>query len=64
MRRATVYSRSTSSPQTPVESRAKPTWRILYTAYERRLLLGAAVLLALLALAPYFTGSPAGMPPF
>jgi S1-C subfamily serine protease len=60
MRRATVYSRSTSSPQTPVESRAKPTWRILYTAYERRLLLGAAVLLALLALAPYFTGSPAG----
>jgi S1-C subfamily serine protease len=60
MRRATVYSRSTSSPQAPVESRAKPTWRILYTEYERRLLLGAAVLLALLALAPYFTGSPAG----
>jgi hypothetical protein len=36
----------------------------LYTAYERRLLRGAAVLLALLALAPYFTGSAVGTPPF
>ena len=56
MKRATLYSRSISSPEKPVDSRAKPKWRDLYTDYERRLLLGAAVLLALLALA--------GPPPF
>jgi hypothetical protein len=57
--RATFYSNSTG-PERPVDAPARRRWRNLYNDYERRLLLGAAVLLALLAAAPYFTGSPAG----
>jgi S1-C subfamily serine protease len=57
VRRARLYSSSRSSPETLVEPSPKPKWRDLYT--ERRLLLGAALLLALLAAAPYFTGSSA-----
>jgi S1-C subfamily serine protease len=64
MKRATLYSNSPrsrgatrpqdSSPEKPVDPPAKPRWRNLYTAYERQLLLGAAVLLALLALSAHF----------
>jgi S1-C subfamily serine protease len=57
--RATFYS-SPSGPEKPVEAPARRQWRNLCSDYERRLLLGAATLLALLAAAPYFTGSPAG----
>jgi S1-C subfamily serine protease len=57
MKRAALYSTS-SRPAKPVEAPARPKWRDLYTDYERRLLLGVAVLLALLAAAPYFTGAP------
>jgi S1-C subfamily serine protease len=67
MRRTTLYSstasgrRSVCGPEKPVDARARRRWRDLYTEYERRLLLGIAVLLALLAAAPYFTGAPAGI---
>ncbi|HSA70281.1 MAG TPA: trypsin-like peptidase domain-containing protein [Burkholderiales bacterium] len=57
--RATFYSNA-SSREMPVQAPARPRWRNLCKDYERRLLLGAAVVLALLAAAPYFTGSPAG----
>jgi S1-C subfamily serine protease len=57
--RATFYS-NTSRREIPVQAPASPRWRNLCKDYERRLLLGAAVVLALLAAAPYFTGSPAG----
>jgi S1-C subfamily serine protease len=60
MRRARLYSSSRSRPEAPVEPSPKPKWRDLYT--ERRLFLGAAMLVALLALGPYFTGSLAGRP--
>lgn len=56
MRRATLYSnsrRSEPSPELPVEPRAKRTWRNLYSAYERQLLFGAFVLLALLSISNY-----------
>jgi len=72
MRRTTLYSNSprsrgvvraetvaeTPRPEKPVEARARPKWRDLYTQYERQLLLGAAVLLGLLALASHFTDAP------
>jgi len=64
MRRASFYSTSTrsqprqSSPEKPVEARPKKKWRELYSAYERQLLLGAAVLLALLALSSHFRPAP------
>jgi S1-C subfamily serine protease len=68
MRRTTLYSNSPRSrgvvrpespgPEKPVEAPARRRWRDLYTSYERQLLLGAAVLLGLLALAPHFTGAP------
>ena len=58
MRRATLYSNSRRSepsrPELPVEPRAKRTWRDLYSAYERQLLFGAFVLLALLSISSYF----------
>jgi S1-C subfamily serine protease len=64
MRRATLYSNSpksrgvarpeTPSPEKPDEQPAKRRWRNLYTRYERKLLLGAAVLLALLYLNTQF----------
>jgi S1-C subfamily serine protease len=57
--RATFYSNA-SRREIPVQAPASPRWRNLCKDYERRLLLGAAVVLALLAAAPYFTGSPAG----
>jgi S1-C subfamily serine protease len=70
VRRASLYSNSPRprgvvrseepSPEKPVEAPVKRTWRNLYTSYERQLLLGAAVLLGLLALAPHFTGRPVG----
>jgi len=70
MRRATLYSNSprsrgavrpeTPSPEKPVEAPARPKWRNLYTQYERKLLLGAAVLLGLLYLNTHFSGAPLG----
>lgn len=58
MRRASLYSNSRrsepSSPELPVEPRAKRTWRNLYSAYERQILFGAFVLLALLSISNYF----------
>ena len=58
MRRATLYSSSRisepSRPEPPVEPRAKRRWRNLYSAYERQLLFGALVLLALLSLSSHF----------
>ena len=64
MRRA-LYShspRSNSSPlrspEKPVEARARWKWRNLYTEYERKLLLGAIVLLALLSLSAHFRAVP------
>jgi S1-C subfamily serine protease len=67
MRRITLYSstasgrRSVCGPEKPVDAPARRRWRDLYTEYERRLLLGTAVLLALVAAAPYFTGASAGI---
>ena len=61
MRRATFYSnspRSSRSPEKPVEPPAKRRWRDLYTQYERNLLLGAAVLLAVLWLSTHFGSGP------
>ena len=57
--RGTLYSNA-SSREMPVQAPARPQWRNLCRDYERQLLLGAAVVLALLAAAPYFTGSLAG----
>ncbi len=58
MRRATLYSNSRRSepsrPELPVEARPKRGWRDLYSAYERQLLFGAFVLLALLSISSYF----------
>jgi S1-C subfamily serine protease len=63
MRRASLYSNSRRSepsrpepsrPEHPVEPRAKRGWRNLYSAYERQLLFGAFVLLALLSISSYF----------
>ena len=58
MRRATLYSNSRTSepsrPEPPVEPRAKRQWRNLYSAYERQLLFGALVLLALLSISGHF----------
>jgi S1-C subfamily serine protease len=68
MRRVTLYSNSprssgvarpeTPGPEKPVEAPARPKWRNLYTRYERQLLLGAAVLLALLSLNAHFNAAP------
>ena len=64
MKRASLYSTSTRSqprqpsPETPVEARPKKKWRELYSAYERQLLLGAAVLLGLLAVSSQFRPAP------
>ena len=64
MKRASLYSTSTRSqprqpsPETPVGARPKKKWRELYSAYERRLLLGAAVLLGLLALSSHLRPTP------
>ena len=65
MRRASLYSTSSRlqaplqrSPETPVEAPRKRKWRDLYSAYERQLLLGAAVLLALLALSSHLRPAP------
>jgi S1-C subfamily serine protease len=74
MRRATFYSNSRlrigaesqprpapESPEKPVERPAKRRWRDLYTSYERQLLFGALVLLALLSLSSHFR-TPAAQP--
>jgi serine protease Do len=60
MKRASLYSNSprASSPEKPVEAPARRTWRDLYTQYERNLLLGALVLLALLSLSAHFKDAP------
>jgi S1-C subfamily serine protease len=60
MRRASLYSNSSrsQSPDKPVEARARWKWRNLYTEYERKLLLGAIVLLALLSLSAHFRAVP------
>ena len=65
MKRASLYSTSPRAeagpkhgPEKPVEARAKRKWRDLYSAYERKLLLGAAVLLTLLALSSHFRPAP------
>ena len=60
MRRASLYSRSPSapSPEKPVEAPPRRKWRDLYTSYERQLLLGAAVLLGLLAVAGHLGVAP------
>jgi S1-C subfamily serine protease len=53
MKRASLYSsssRSKQSPEQPVERPVKRRWRDLYSAYERQLLFGALVLLLLLSL--------------
>jgi S1-C subfamily serine protease len=70
VRRTAFYSNSPRSravvrpeepgPEKPVAVPPRKKWRDLYTSYERQLLLGAAVLLGLLALAPHFTGKPLG----
>src|SRR5262245_43533621 len=67
MRRATLYSNSprsrglarpeTPSPEKPVDA-PRRKWRDLYTRYERKVLLGAAVLLGLLSLNTYFHPAP------
>jgi S1-C subfamily serine protease len=60
MKRASLYSRSPlpSGPEKRVEGPARRRWRDLYTSYERQLLLGAAVLLGLLALAGHLGLTP------
>ena len=68
MRRASFYSNSPRSrsipraespgPEKPVEAPARRRWRDLYTQYERNLLLGALVLLALLTLSSHLAGTP------
>jgi S1-C subfamily serine protease len=68
MRRASLYSNSPRSrlvvrpprpgPETPVEAPVRRKWRNLYSAYERKLLLGALVLLALLSLSAHFRAAP------
>jgi S1-C subfamily serine protease len=73
MRRASLYSNSprsrvtarpeSESPEKPVEPRAKRRWRDLYTAYERQLLFGALVLLALLSLSSHFRAPEAQIIP-
>jgi S1-C subfamily serine protease len=70
VRRATLYSNSprsrgvvrpeTPGPEKPVEAPAQAKWRNLYSSYERQILLGAAVILALLSLFPRFAGAPVG----
>jgi len=64
MKRASLYSNSPrsrgsvrpepESPEKPVEAPARRRWRDLYSAYERQLLFGALVLLALLSLSSHF----------
>ena len=64
MKRASLYSNSprsrgiarpeSESPEKPVEPPVKRRWRDLYSAYERQLLFGALVLLALLSLSSHF----------
>ena len=68
MRRASLYSNSPRSrlvvrpqepgPEKPVGAPARRKWRDLYTQYERNLLLGALVILALLTLASHFKAAP------
>ena len=58
MRRATLYSSSRAGPEKPVELRTKRKWPDLYTRHERRLLLCAAALLAVLATLPHLAGAP------
>ena len=68
MRRASLYSNSPrsrgvvrprpESPENPVEAPAKRRWRDLYSAYERQLLFGALVLLALLSISSHFRSEP------
>jgi S1-C subfamily serine protease len=70
VRRTALYSNSPRSraivrpeepsPEKPVEAPRKPKWRGVYTRYERRLLIGAAVLMALFALGSHFSGGPVG----
>ena len=48
MKRASLYSTSPRTQEKPVEAPVRRRWRDLYTSYERQLLFGAAVLLALL----------------
>jgi S1-C subfamily serine protease len=69
MKRASLYSNSShtrspeqQSPEQPVEARPRRAWRNLYTEYERKLLLGAAVLLALISLSTHFGNAPAQQP--
>ena len=57
MKRASLYSSSRrpeeenpAPREKPVEPRASRTWRDLYTSYDRQILFGAAVLIALLSL--------------
>jgi len=69
MRRASLYSNSPrsravvrpqpESPENPVEAPARRRWRDLYSAYERQLLFGALVLLALLSISSHFRSEPA-----
>jgi len=68
MRRVSLYSNSPRSrtvaspavdptaerPEKPVEAPRRPKWRDLYTSYERHLLFGALVLLALISLSSHF----------
>jgi S1-C subfamily serine protease len=58
VRRATLYSSSRAGPEKPVELRTKRKWPDLYTRHERRLLLCAAALLAVLATLPHLAGAP------
>jgi S1-C subfamily serine protease len=61
MRRASLYSHSARTqqrPEPPVEAPRKRKWRDLYSTYERQLLLGAAVLLALLAVSSHLRPAP------
>jgi S1-C subfamily serine protease len=72
MRRASLYSNSprsrggvrpeSESPEKPVEPRAKRRWRDLYTSYERQLLFGALVLLALLSVSSHWRAPEAAQP--
>jgi S1-C subfamily serine protease len=63
MKRASLYSSSSAPraaprPPEPVDAPAKWKWRDLYTSYERQILLGAAVLLGLIALAGHLGVAP------
>jgi S1-C subfamily serine protease len=57
--RATFYS-NPPRREMPVQVPARGQWRGLCSGYQRQLYFGVVALLALLAAAPYLTGSPAG----